>query len=84
MIFDHVVKYEGVYYASGQSVPIGEIVGESSTDSPSFVTEKHVYTEAELSDMSVKEIKKIAEELGFQIKKISPKDAVVKEFLDKQ
>lgn len=80
MVFDHIVNHNGVYYDAGVNVPIDE---ESHTEAPLFNAQKHVYTEKELSGMTAKEIKKIAEENGYTIKKIVKSD-IVKEFLSQQ
>lgn len=91
MIFDHVVKYNNKYYSAGENVPINDKnVGASISDAPVFLQEDIIresadkYTKEQLSEMTVKEIKTIASKLGFSIKKISPKEDVIDEFLEKQ
>lgn len=90
MIYDHIVKFNGEYYEAGQEVPIGEPPASFAKDQftysdpdISFETGPHIYTEEELSGMSVKEIRKLAEDMGFSIKKTARED-VVNEFIEKQ
>lgn len=104
MKFDHVVKHDGIYYETGQEVPIGEppVLTEEKeqeqeqetfiqtedeqplTDSDiNFESAPHMYTYEELKEISVREIRKIAEDLGFEITK-TIKDDVINEFLSKQ
>lgn len=90
MVYGHVVKYNGEYYEAGQEVPIGESPSSISNEQPlysdpeiNFENGPHRYTEEELSEMTVKDIRKLAEDMGFSLKKISRED-VVNEFLEKQ
>ena len=90
MIYDHIVKFNGEYYEAGQEVPIEESPSSISNEQPiysdpeiNFETGPHRYTEEELSEMTVKDIRKLAEDMGFSLKKISRED-VVNEFLEKQ
>lgn len=90
MIYDHMVKFNGEYYESGQEVPDGEspalLSGEPTPYSDpdiDFETGPHRYTEEELSEMTVKDIKRLAEDMGFSLKKASRED-IVNEFLEKQ
>lgn len=48
-----------------------------------FESAPHMYTYEELKEISVREIRKIAEDLGFEITK-TIKDDVINEFLSKQ
>lgn len=89
MIFDHVVKYGSVYYAAGEDVPIeeNEAKGVAKEVAPSSFVESSdakKYTFEELAGMTVKEIKAIASAKGITLKKVSPKDAVIEEFLSVQ
>lgn len=90
MIFDHVVKYGSKYYAAGEDVPMeNEANGVTEEVAPSSFIETSSedakkYTFDELAVMTVKEIKAIASEKGITLKKVSPKDAVIEEFLSKQ
>lgn len=90
MIYDHMVKFNGEYYESGQEVPDAEsptpISGKQIPYSDldiDFETAPHRYTEEELSEMTVKDIKRLAENMGFPLKKTARED-VVNEFLEKQ
>lgn len=90
MIYDHIVKSNGEYYEAGQEVPEVEspasLSKEKSLYSDSdinFETSPHRYTQEELSDMTVKDIRKLAEDMGFSLKKTARED-VVNEFLEKQ
>lgn len=94
MVFDHVVKYNNKYYAAGEDVPMDDKnVGASTIGAPVFLNKEedviretavNKYTKEQLSEMTVKEIKTIASKLGFSIKKVSPKEDVIEEFLEKQ
>lgn len=97
MKFDYVMKYNGTYYEAGQEVPIEESPvsiseekasddGQESlfTDSDiNFESAPHKYTYEELKEISVREIRKIAEDMGFEITKTIKED-VINEFLSKQ
>lgn len=97
MKFDYVVKHNGVYYEAGQEVPIGEspvsISKEKSSDGGqerlftdseiNFESAPHKYTYEELKEIPVREIRKIAEDKGFEITKTIKED-VINEFLSKQ
>ena len=84
MKFNHIVNYNGVYYAAGEEVPIDdnsatkeetvESVGETST---------HQYTAEELEEIPVRKIREIAAERGFDISATIKAD-VINEFLIKQ
>lgn len=90
MIYDHIVKYNGEHYEAGQEVPIGNpselLKNPESPFSDSDITfeaDSHKYTEEELLEMTVKDIKKLAEDMGLTLKETSRKD-VINEFLEKQ
>lgn len=93
MIYDHVVKYNGKYYASGTDVPTEESFSDDNardnTEPPfsdsdiELETTPHMYTYEELGQMTVKEMRRIAEDKGFKLSKIS-KDDIINEFLSKQ
>lgn len=90
MIYDHMVKYNGEYYEAGQEVPIGEPPASFPENQSAYADEEigfetgpHRYTEEELSGMTVKDIRKLAEDMGFSLKKTARED-VVNEFLEKQ
>lgn len=90
MVYGHVVKYNGEYYEAGQEVPIGESLSSVSNEKSlysdpeiNFETGPSRYTEEELSEMTVKDIRKLAEDMGFSLKKTARED-VVNEFLEKQ
>lgn len=90
MVYGHVVKYNGEYYEAGQEVPIGnssELLKNPelpfSDSDITFEEDSHKYTEEELLEMTVKDIKKLAEDMGFALKETARKD-VINEFLKKQ
>lgn len=93
MKYDHVVKYNGVYYDAGQDVPIKNMSlteqMEDNTELPFADSDielenfPHVYTYEELEQMTAKEMRKIAESKGFKLSKVS-KDDIINEFLSKQ
>lgn len=90
MKFDHIVKYNGEYYEAGQEVPMEESPAFSDEEEMPFSDEDigfenapHRYTEDELSGMTVKDIRRLAEDMGITLKKTARED-VVNEFLEKQ
>lgn len=88
MIYDHVVNYNGIYYQAGENVPDDKEKGKSfdlpfSDSEIAFETMEHKYTEKELDEITVKEIRKIAEDKGFTLSKVVRKD-IINEFLEKQ
>lgn len=90
MKYNHVVKYGGEYYAAGEEVPVGKPLNFLPKEEPPFSdkeiqmeNEKHKYTYEELEEMSVKRIRQLAEDQGFEITK-AIKDDVINEFLSKQ
>lgn len=92
MKYDHVVKYNGIYYESGEEVPVGESSSDNYTNEMelpfsdqeiSMETEPHIYTYEELEQMTAKEMRRIAEDKGFKLSKVS-KDDIINEFLSKQ
>lgn len=91
MIYNHIVKYNGVYYNAGENVPddVKEKGGLDLSDLPFSDTEiqmetsPHKYTYEELSGISVRKIKELADNMGFSITKVL-KDDVINEFLSQQ
>lgn len=91
MKFDHKVKYNQEYYNAGQEVPIREpLVLEEETEELPFSDSEigiedppYQYTKEELKEMTVNEIKEIAENRGFEIKKTIKED-VINDFLSRQ
>lgn len=91
MRFDHKVKYNGEYYDAGQEVPIGEppVLEEEHEELPfsdydiGFEEGPHQYTKEELQDMTVRDIKELAQDRGFEITKTLKED-VINEFLSRQ
>lgn len=82
MKYDHVIKKNGIFYPAGADVP----EQEESTPSDSEITLEtapHKYTKEELAEMTVKDIRKIAEDSGIEITKIIKND-VIDEFLNQQ
>ena len=92
MIYNHIVKYKGVYYNAGENVPddVEEKGRLDKSDLPFYddseiqmETFPHKYTYEELSGISVRKIKELAENMGFTITKVL-KDDVINEFLSQQ
>ena len=92
MKYNHVVNLNGRYYAAGEDVPTyendrmekGEPEGLPFSDSDiEFETKESRYTYDDLDGMTVREIKRKAEDLGFSITKTIKSD-VIAEFLEKQ
>ena len=84
MIYDHIVKISGRYYAAGENVPDDEETKTLFSDMDNTNEDFHTtYTYEELSLMTVKEIKKLAEDKGVLITKVI-KDEVINEFLSQQ
>ena len=91
MKYDHIVNLNGVYYAAGEEVPdnIQEKGGPDLSDLPfsdieiQMETSPHKYTREDLSGISVRRIKELAENMGFTITKVI-KDDVINEFLSQQ
>ena len=71
MIYDHIVKVGNTYYNAGENVPEIGI-------KPSPV----IYTDVELREMTVKEIRNLATKCGITLKKVLKED-LVQEFLKK-
>ena len=91
MKYNHIVNLNGIYYAAGEDVPDGvdEKGGPDLSDLPFNDTEimmetsPHKYTYEDLSGISVRKIKELAENMGFTITKVL-KDDVINEFLSQQ
>lgn len=94
MKYDYMVKYNGEYYTAGEDVPIGVSLDKSlyetddmelpfSDNDIEFENEPHTYTYEELGEMTAKEMRRIAEDRGFKLSKVS-KDDIISEFLSKQ
>lgn len=84
MIYDHIVKFSGRYYAAGENVPDDEEAKIPSSGTDNMNRDFHgSYTYEDLNSMTVKEIKKLAEEKGILITKVI-KDDVINEFLSQQ
>lgn len=94
MVYDHVVKYGGVYYEAGEEAPVGISLKKNPDeyeDMPlpfddediELETTPHVYSYEELEQMTAKEMRRIAEDKGFKLSKVS-KDDIINEFLSKQ
>lgn len=81
MIFDHMVKYNGQYYNAGQDVPIGECSAPLNKEETH--TKEDSLTKEQLMEMTVKNIKALADEKGFVITKTAKAD-IVDEFYTQQ
>lgn len=63
MKYDHVVKYNGVYYAAGDDVP------EEGTAPPTlngFAVEERKYTKTDINKMTTAELQSLAAENGVE------------------
>ena len=91
MKFNHVVNLNGKYYTAGEEVPVktdmeekGEPQGLPFSESEIEVKEPtDKYTYDDLDGMTVRELKRKAEELGISITK-NIKSDMIDEFLEKQ
>lgn len=98
MKFDHVVNYNGCYYQAGSEIPVTneKNLGGNAKTLPSEQDANNyhdsditlegmgmLYTRDDLTEMPVREIRRIAEEKGFEINSTIKND-VIQEFLDKQ
>lgn len=94
MKYDYMVKYNGEYYTAGEDVPIGVSLDKSSYEADDMElpfsdndieleNKPHTYTYEELEEMTAKEMRRIAEDRGFKLSKVS-KDDIISEFLSKQ
>lgn len=91
MRYNYIVNLNGVYYAAGEDVP-DDVEDRGRSDKPDLPfsdteiqmeTSPHKYTYEELSGISVRKIKELAEDMGFTITKVI-KDDVINEFLSQQ
>lgn len=88
MMYDHKIKFNGTYYEAGVEIPDAQprLMDEQAGLSDSkiqFENAPHEYTREELEEISVKKIRQLAEDMGFEITK-TIKDDVINEFLLKQ
>lgn len=86
MKYDHKVKFGGVLYPAGDDVPNDIKVEQEETfagENIEFEGIATMYSHEDLSAMTVKEIKKLAEDKGILITKVI-KDDVINEFLSQQ
>lgn len=89
MKYDHVVNYNGVYYRAGEEVPIPAPEEKTAPEEDfsdteiTLETDPHVYTDEELREMPVREIRQLAQDMGITLTR-TIKDDVIKEFLEKQ
>lgn len=95
MTFDHVVKYNGQYYAAWEDVPIDKSLPNNYVRDDMELpfsdkeieletkSELHKYTYEELEQMTAKEMRKLAEDKGFKLTKAIRED-IINEFLSKQ
>ena len=84
MVYNYTVNYNGKYYSAGEYVP--DDIKETPDFRDSDITLEsgpHYYTEDELREMPVREIRQIASDKGIAITK-TLKDDVIREFLEKQ
>lgn len=67
MKYDHMVKKNGVYYATGEEVPENAemAVGENSP-SFSYISAEKPYTKTEIQRMSVDSLRILAKEVGIE------------------
>lgn len=94
MKFDHMVKYNGVIYATGENVPIQSEIPEENKSSVEEIVEteegleispsSHLYTRSELEEMTVKEMRQIAEEKCIELPTGVNKAEIINAFLNAQ
>ena len=67
MVYNHLVKYNGVYYPAGTDVPVGvasvEIKDNKITDE---VKEEVKYTKTDINRMSTSDLKSLAKSEGIK------------------
>ena len=93
MIFDHLVKHNGVYYPAGTDVPVEEEAKEEQKivqDEPTEVKEepkeeevKFPYSKTQINRMSTSELKAVAKKYGLNDKASGSeiKTAIIKKYL---
>ena len=87
MIYNHLVKYNGVYYPAGTDVPVGvKPVEEVKKVEEVKVVEEPVkevaYTKTEINRMSTADLKELAKEQGIddELSGADIKKALIKKF----
>lgn len=83
MIYDHKVKFDGILYEAGTEVPNDAAEAQDMPFADISREESWKYSYEDLSAMTVKDIKKLAEDKGITITKII-KDEVIGELLSQQ
>ena len=85
MIYNHLVKYNGVYYPAGTDVPVGVKPVEEVKkveEVKEVVAEMPTYSKTEINRMSTADLKKLAKENGLDdsLSGAEIKKALVKKF----
>lgn len=94
MIYNHLVKYNGVYYPAGTDVPVGvkpvenkkveEVKEKNFLDefAENLAKEEVAYTKTEINRMSTADLKELAKEQGLddELSGAEIKKALVKKF----
>lgn len=90
MIFNHLVKHNGIYYPAGTDVPVEEeakkeqpIVQDEVKEEPQEKEVKFPYSKTQINRMSTSELKAIAKEYGLNDKASGSeiKATIIKKYL---
>ena len=85
MIYNHLVKYNGVYYPAGTDVPVGVKPVEEVKkveEIKEVVAEMPTYSKTEINRMSTADLKELAKEQGLddELSGSDIKKALIKKF----
>ena len=85
MIFNHLVKYNGVYYPAGTDVPVGVKPVEEVKkveEVKEEIAEMPTYSKTEINRMSTADLKELAKEQGIddELSGADIKKALIKKF----
>lgn len=84
MIYNHLVKYNGVYYPAGTDVPVGvkPVEDKKVEEVEEVVAEIPTYSKTEINRMSTADLKELAKEQGIddELSGADIKKALIKKF----
>ena len=85
MIYNHLVKYNGVYYPAGTDVPVGVKPVEEVKkveEVEEVIAEMPTYSKTEINRMSTADLKELAKEQGIddELSGADIKKALIKKF----
>lgn len=66
MVFNHLVKHNGIYYPAGANVPVGDAIVETVLPLEEPTMNNAIYTKTEILGLKVAEVREIAEREGFE------------------